>query len=253
MSESHENSTEKDEVFGDLNRLQRIMAQLDERGLILALAAFAEQALGDLLSAFFIRGDPAKQLLEGFNAPLGTFSARMKMAYSLGLITKRQYSDLDRLRKIRNEFAHSWEPRSFTDKNIATHISALNFSGLHDEFPVSAAEKVRTSLGTLPTELRSTTNQINRRGQRSSLIGHHLIAGLVGELDAQLAECRKRFVELAEELKCATGERRRFLLHMRYQWEGKLEIIRLNAPEERKRDIRNLQTEFNAWAIPPQD
>jgi hypothetical protein len=81
---------------------------LDERGLILALAAFAEEALGDLIKAFMIPGSPAKQLLEGGNAPLGTFSARIKMAHSLGLVTKRQYADLDRLRRIRNAFAHNW-------------------------------------------------------------------------------------------------------------------------------------------------
>jgi hypothetical protein len=89
MSEPVNDEAGKDEVFGDLNRLTRILGQLDERGLVLALAAFAEQALGDLIEAFLIPGDPTKQLLEGFNAPLGTFSARIRMAYSLGLITKR--------------------------------------------------------------------------------------------------------------------------------------------------------------------
>jgi DNA-binding MltR family transcriptional regulator len=248
-----DDKAEKDAVFGNLNRLNQILGQLDERGVVLALAAFAEEALGDLIEAFLISGDPAKQLLEGFNAPLGTFSARIKMSYSLGLITKRQHADLDRLRRIRNEFAHSWEPMSFNDQKVASHISALHFSSLDEDFPASPIEKVRTSLGTLLLELRSTTNQINKRGHRAKLIGQHLIAGVVGELNDQIAICRKRLVELAEELKSTSGERRNFLLQVRHQWEGKLEIVRLNAPRERQNEIRDLQTELRAWNIPPED
>lgn len=242
----------KDTVFGNLNRLNRILRQLDERGLVLALAAFAEEALGDLIEAFLIPGDSAKQLLEGFNAPLGTFSARIKMAYSLGLITKRQHADLDQLRRIRNEFAHNWEPISFSDQKIGAHIRALHFSSIEDEFPASPIEKVRTSLGSLLTELRSTTNQINKRGSRAKLIGQHLVAGVVGELDDQIAKCKKRLVEITEELKSASGERRTFLLHVRHQWEGKLEIVRLNAPRERQHEFKNLQAELNK-NIPPED
>jgi DNA-binding MltR family transcriptional regulator len=241
-----DNEAGKDAVFGNLNRLNQILAQLDERGLVLALAAFAEEALGDLIEAFLIPGDPAKQLLEGFNAPLGTFSARIKMAYCLGLITKRQHADLDQLRRIRNEFAHNWEPMSFDDQKIAAHIRALHFSSIDDDFPASPTEKVRTSLGSLLIELRSTTNQINKRGYRAKLVGQDLIAGVVGELDDQIAICRKRLVELAEELKSASGERRSFLLQVRRQWEGKLEIVRLNAPKDRQNEIKNLQAELKA-------
>jgi DNA-binding MltR family transcriptional regulator len=243
----------KDAVFGNLNRLNQILGQLDERGLVLALAAFAEEALGDLIEAYLIPGDPAKQLLEGFNAPLGTFSARIKMAYSLGLITKHQHADLDQLRRIRNEFAHNWEPTSFNDQKIAAHIGALHFSSMDDDFPASPMEKVRTSLGSLLIELRSTTNQINKRGYQAKLIGQHLIAGVVGELDDQIAICRKRLVELAEELKSASGERRSFVLQVRHHWEGKLEIVRLNAPNDRQNEIKNLQAELKAWNIPPED
>ena len=242
----------KDAVFGNRNCLNQILRQLDERGLVLSLAAFAEEALGDLIKAFLIPGDPAKQLLEGFNAPLGTFSARIKMAYSLGLVTRRQHEDLDRLRRIRNEFAHSWEPMSFNDQKVASHISALHFSSLDDDFPASPIEKVRNP-GTLLLELRSTTNQIDKRGYRAKLIGQHLIAGVVGELNDQIASCRKHLIELSEELKSASGERRRFLLQVRHQWEGKLKIVRLNAPRERQHEIKNLQAELNAWNTPPED
>lgn len=246
MNETHDDRPKDGEIFGDLNRLQAFLTHLDERGLILAIASFAEDALGDLIRTFLLPGESATQLLDGFNAPIGTFSTRIKMAYSLGLVTKRQYEDLDRLRRIRNEFAHNWEPISFADQKIAAHISALHFSTMDDEFPSSPQEKVRTSFGALLVELRSTTHQINKHGRRAKLIGAHLIAGVTGELDDQLAACRTRLTELAEELKSASGDRRRFLLTVRRNWKSKLEIVRLNAPRERQAEIRRLQAELQA-------
>jgi DNA-binding MltR family transcriptional regulator len=251
MSENPFDQAEKDAVFGDLNRLARILSQSDERGLILALAAFAEEALGDLVEAFLIAGEPAEQLLHGFNAPLGTFSARIKMAYSLGLVTKRQHDDLDRLRRIRNEFAHNWEPVSFNDQKVAAHISALQFSRLDDKFPETPIEKVQTSLGSLLAELRSTTNQIGERGWQAKVLGRHLVAGVVAGVDDQIAICTKRLVEIADELKSASGERRSFLLQVRRQWEDKFEIVRLNAPRGRQGEIRDLQAKLKAF--PPDD
>lgn len=235
---------EADNVFDSLNRLQQSIRSLDERGLILSLASFAEEALGDLIRAFLIPGESAEQLLDGFNAPISTLSTRIKIAFSLGLITKRQCEDLDRLRRIRNEFAHSWEPISFADQKIASHISALHFSGLDDEFPKSLQDKVRTSLGVVLIELRSTTNQLTLHNRRAKLVGQHLIAGVVGDLDQQLAACRDRLTEISDELKSASGDRRRFLLQVRDNWLSKLEIVRRTAPVERQAEVRRLQVEL---------
>ncbi|ANW05037.1 MltR family transcriptional regulator [Bradyrhizobium icense] len=249
MNQTPDDPPEGGEVFGDVNRLQSFLTHLDERGLILSLASFAEDALGDLIRAFLLPGASATQLLDGFNAPIGTFSTRIKMAYSLGLVTKRQYEDLDRLRRIRNEFAHNWEPISFADQKIAAHISALHFSTLDDDFPSSPQEKVRKSFGALLVELRSTTHQINKHGRRAKLIGTHLIGGVTGELDDQIAACRTRLTELAEELKSASGDHRRFLLTVRRNWASKLEIVRLNAPRERQAEIRRVQDELQAGCL----
>lgn len=248
-----DNVGDADPAFGDFNRLQKIISELDERGLVLSLATFAEEALGELIEAFLIPSESSKELLRGFNAPIGTLSARNKMAYSLGLITRPQYEDIDRLRRIRNEFAHTWEPISFYEPKIINHIAALHFSTLDDAFPETPRDKIRTSLITRLLELRSTTHQINKYGQRTKLIGQHLIAGIVGELDEQIASCKKRLTELAEDLKSASGDQKRFLLAVRYSWEGKLEIVRLNAPAHRRSEIRNIQIALGALNAPPWD
>lgn len=223
--------TENDEagfdwVFGDLNRLQKALGDSDERGLVLSLAAFAEDALGDLIAAFLIPGDQADSLLKGFNAPLGTFSARIRMAFAVGLINQNQHDDLDRLRKIRNAFAHDWRPKSLADQAIASHVTALNFGTLTETFPETPIAKVRSTIGDLLVELRSATNQIAKHGNGAKLIGGHLIAGLTGTTDEQLAEARARLAEIEDDLPKAAGERKRFLEAALARWKTKHEMAR---------------------------
>jgi len=67
---------EDDPTFGEINLLLRTLRALDERGLILVLGAFAEESLAELLKVY-MRPGASKPLLEGFNAPLGTLSARI--------------------------------------------------------------------------------------------------------------------------------------------------------------------------------
>ena len=148
-------------AFRDFNQLMGILTDLDQRGLALTLAAFAEESLGTLLAAF-LRSETAaaKELLEGFNAPLGTLSARIRAAYALGLVTEEQFGDLERLRKIRNAFSHSWKPMSFEAPSIAAHIRGLNFNLMDDEYPATLMERFRSTISSLLVELRVTANEI---------------------------------------------------------------------------------------------
>jgi hypothetical protein len=77
-SEPKNQNDNEDGIFSELNQLTDSLRDLDDRGLVLSLSAFAEDALGSLLKAFLIESESASQLLEGFNAPLGTFSSRIK-------------------------------------------------------------------------------------------------------------------------------------------------------------------------------
>ena len=78
-----------------------------ERGAVLIASAYIEDQLGQIIAAFLLESARSKHLLAGFNAPLGTFSARATAAEALGLISEEEYCDLTFIRKIRNEFAHS--------------------------------------------------------------------------------------------------------------------------------------------------
>jgi len=60
------------------------------------------------------------------NGPLSTFAAKTKMAYALGLIDEKTRKDLDFIRKIRNEFAHSVKAISFKDSPIREYCNELS-------------------------------------------------------------------------------------------------------------------------------
>lgn len=118
-------------ILKDVPNLQDYLPYLEElgkespRGKVLISTGFMEQVLKEILSAFLIENKVAEELFEGGNAPLGTFSARAKLAFTLGLISEKEFQDLDLIRKIRNEFAHNVKA-SFDDPAIGNRCKALH-------------------------------------------------------------------------------------------------------------------------------
>lgn len=76
------------------------------RGAVLTAASILDALLEGLLRAFLAPNPGSKKLLDGFNAPFGTFSSKIAAAHALGLIPSSDFQDLELIRKIRNEFAH---------------------------------------------------------------------------------------------------------------------------------------------------
>lgn len=97
------------------------------RGAVLVACAFLDDQLRSVIDAFLVDGSDRALLLDGFNAPIGTFSARIKTAHGLGLIHDLERDDLEMLRKIRNEFAHGHKA-TFDDQKIAVLSGKLHFS-----------------------------------------------------------------------------------------------------------------------------
>lgn len=67
-----------------------------------------------------------KELLGNFSSPLSTFSARIVLARALNWIDDAAYHDLNKIRSIRNDFAHSFDHElSFDDQSILDRCSNL--------------------------------------------------------------------------------------------------------------------------------
>jgi DNA-binding MltR family transcriptional regulator len=144
------------------------------RVLVLSMASFAEECLGRLIRAFLRDVRAADELLEGFNAPLGTFAARTKLCHAMGLLTDGQFSDLELARKIRNEFAHAWDECSFADEKIKAWVDALKAPRLLGKESQSPEDKFRMSISGTLIEIEVLQNQIEKEKRRLSVIGLHL-------------------------------------------------------------------------------
>jgi hypothetical protein len=90
---------EPDQVLRELNKES-------DRGCVMVACSCLDELLRRILLAFLVEVPTSADLVEGFNAPLGTMSTRTAAAYSLGLIHEREFKELEILRRVRNRFAH---------------------------------------------------------------------------------------------------------------------------------------------------
>jgi DNA-binding MltR family transcriptional regulator len=65
-------------------------------------------------------------LLDGSQAPLGSFSAKIELVYRMGIISEDTHSSLHLVRKIRNRFAHSLASCDFGDAQIRSWNADLH-------------------------------------------------------------------------------------------------------------------------------
>jgi mannitol operon repressor len=109
---------------------RRVLAEINAespRGRVMVATAMIDDLLGRTIAARLVDAPEVGKLLEGFNAPLGSFSARVVAAYGLGVISKREFDDLQIIRKIRNDFAHRTGV-SFADDSIKDRAMLLTMA-----------------------------------------------------------------------------------------------------------------------------
>lgn len=223
--------------FNHLNDLMKGIGGLDDRGLVLSLAAFAEDSLKNLISSFLVPSDAADDLVEGFNAPLGTFSARIKASYAMGLLTEVQFQDLERLRQIRNFVAHSWKPISLESLELRDIVRNLSPSRLDLNFHDSLTARFRSSIVSSLTEIESSANQNRLKKIRTRAVGSHLYPGFAGAgFAVQFDQASTELQKLEDELASATGDRLRF-----YRAHAEVFFTRLlTLPRDRTADENDL-------------
>ena len=104
-----------------------------DRGAVLIAASILDEWIVEIIESYLIKDKASKELLYGFNAPLGTFSSRIKAAYSMGLIEKKEYEEINIIRKIRNEFGHNWQGVDFNSEKIVKECNKLDWLGPNDD------------------------------------------------------------------------------------------------------------------------
>ena len=87
------------------------------RGAVLLGAARLDFALERMLKTVMHSHPGGEDNLFDTDRPLGTFSAKIALAYRLGLLDKASEHALQMIRRIRNDFAHSFGDTSLADQS----------------------------------------------------------------------------------------------------------------------------------------
>jgi hypothetical protein len=108
-----------------------------DRSSALVAAAFVEQNLEIALQCRLKRDDAINKEMFRVSGPLGTFSGKIHMGFMIGLYEKAAWSELDLIRKIRNEFAHKLDCVDFASSDRVT--SWANRLSLADIINISSS------------------------------------------------------------------------------------------------------------------
>jgi DNA-binding MltR family transcriptional regulator len=92
--------------------------EVDDRACAILGTSYIDYCLEIILLKSLANPDHAGENLFDVEKPLGTFSAKIELAYCLSLIPKSLYRDLHLIRKIRNEFAHGLHGLTFNSDSI---------------------------------------------------------------------------------------------------------------------------------------
>ena len=114
--------TRGDLTFNDLPALEaELYGGKNDRATAVILGSILETALESLLKATLrpqLNSDD-KRVLFDFDGPLGTFSSKTILAFSIGVIGPISRRDLDLIRLLRNEFAHSRRHFKFSTPEVS--------------------------------------------------------------------------------------------------------------------------------------
>lgn len=122
-------------------RFFRSLFDESDRGSVLLVAASLDGTLEQLhRMQMEAVASPPNKFLDGLfatHAPLSTFSARIQLGYGYGLVGREDFLDLELLRKLRNDAAHSPAEFSFKNSETRTRVFALKApKRIHARFPL---------------------------------------------------------------------------------------------------------------------
>ena len=133
---------QSEEKIKHINEFMSAFSKETDRGSAILGAAVLDEKLREILSHTLKDCKQAKSLLREGGA-ISSFSARLDLAISLGLIDNKEYETCNVVRKIRNKFAHEFDhDLSFTNQSVKDHcnnfaieMDGLDKLGVHKENP----------------------------------------------------------------------------------------------------------------------
>jgi len=156
----------------EVNAMTVELNKESDRGAVLVGVAYLDELLTRLFrKKMLLSKKLSEELLEGFG-PLSGLSARTKVAYALGWIGPETYRELNLLRAIRNDFAHSHEPRTFSDAKVQNRCSQLGLPKTATTYRLKARDQflLTASLVTMRLEYYERKSKAPKAGWDPAVI-----------------------------------------------------------------------------------
>ena len=114
-------------IMDEANDLAEFCVEADTRTATILLVSFLEDAIKKVFVEYWkVKTRQAEDRYFGGNGPLSTFSQRALVAKGMSWITAEQSTELDVVRKIRNNFAHDHRIHSLTEIKMSSLIARLD-------------------------------------------------------------------------------------------------------------------------------
>lgn len=119
---------ERIDFLENVFKLRKELDKESDRGCILMATSFLDYELQNVFEYYLFGSKRMLDEMFSGQGSLATFSSRIKLAYSLGFISKTTMEDLNIIRRIRNNCGHNYESVSFQDEPIKRPIYSLKSS-----------------------------------------------------------------------------------------------------------------------------
>jgi len=118
--------TDLGKAFDDFARALIHQRHMTHSGIVIATAAILDVQLERALKRGMqpLSKGLYERLFDSFR-PLSTFSSKIIMAYALGIVSVEIFEELEKIRRIRNAFAHSSEILNFSSPQIIPIFRSL--------------------------------------------------------------------------------------------------------------------------------
>jgi len=119
-----------------------LLQEESDRGCVIVSAAMLDDILSQLLKRRLAPSLEKKdELLDNGASAFSTFSARIDLAYRVGLLRASARATFHLLRKIRNDFAHISDPKTFDSSSVKSRV--IEIFNLNKEIMDSFSDSMR--------------------------------------------------------------------------------------------------------------
>ena len=146
--------------FDCFEQFNSALSEESDRARVIIVASWIDEFLKVKLMNEFSKGNSdARKTLFANNGPFATFSAKICAAFCAGWIDKDVHDDIQVIRKLRNDFAHNYNPLSLEEKDIRNQIESLKvpkrkFYDWGELRATSTAEGIMIYSGDKPSEAK---------------------------------------------------------------------------------------------------